>query len=206
MFSVGTVDLTKGVWSLISRVRKIPRERRANVWVLLSDTDRFVSRAGLTSRCERQLRTWRARLQESGKNPEVAKEIREELIEFRRARRLEGWELRLGYLDIQLRGFRSDEALAVGFRRMVLMVGEGGEVRFLTGNGNHIKMDAELNEVLRQRPPSEPLEPHYLWFRKLDGVIELAGADSESKQAYEELRVYVESHKSDLVKALYKIS
>ena len=70
-------------------------EKFADVWVLLSDTDRFVSRARLMKRYEGQLRRWRSELSESRGDTERIREIREEIIAFRRARRAEGWELRL---------------------------------------------------------------------------------------------------------------
>ena len=181
-------------------------EKFADVWVLLSDTDRFVSRAGLMSRYERQLREWRSALQESKNDIDRTRQIREDIVEFRKARRAEGFELRLGSLDVQLKGFRSDDAMSVGFRRMVLMVGQGGEVRFITGSANHIQLDDELNARLREVPPSEPLEPHYLWYRRIEGVLELAGADSEPKDMMEHLAEYIQDHKSDLVRALYKLT
>lgn len=158
------------------------------------------------NRYERQLREWRSRLQHSRNDTEQTREIRDELIAFRRARRAEGWELRLGSLDIQLKGFRKDDAMGVGFRRMVLLVGEGGEIRFITGSANHIELDSEINTWLRQSPPSEPLEPHYLWYRRAAGVLELAGADSQPEESNELLKSYIERHKSDLVRALYKVS
>ena len=191
---------------MFDRLRSQIGERFADVWILLSDTDKFVSRAGLMNRYERQLREWRSTLQQSRNDIERTREIREELVAFRSARRAEGWELRLGSLDIQLKGFRKDDAMGVGFRRMVLMVGEKGEIRFITGDANHIELDSELNMRLRQSPPSEPLEPHYLWYRRAAGILEFAGADSQPKESQEYLQSYIEGHKSDLVRALHKLT
>jgi len=181
-------------------------EKFADVWVLLSDTDRFVSRARLMFRYERQLREWRSELQKSRNDINRTSEIRNDIIAFRRARRAEGWELRLGSLDIQLKGFRKDDAMSVGFRRMVLLVGENGEVRFVTGTANHIQLDQEISMQLRQAPPSEPLEPHYLWYRRIEGVMELAGADSQPVDSQENLKKYIENHKSDLVRAMFRLT
>ncbi len=191
---------------MLDRFRARMGEKFADVWVLLSDTDRFVSRAGLMPRYENQLREWRAALQESRKDIDRTRLIRDDIVEFRKARRVEGFELRLGSLDVQLKGYRSDDAMGVGFRRMVLMVGKSGNVRYLTGSANHIQLDEELNARIRQAPVNEPLEPHYLWYRRIEGVLELAGADSEPREMMERLAEYVESHKSDLVRALYKIT
>ena len=180
-------------------------EKFADSWVLLSDTDRFVSRARLMIRYERQLREWRSGLQQARGDIEGTRKIREEIIAFRRARRVEGWELRLGSLDIQLKGFRKDDAMSVGFRRMVLMVGERGEIRYVTGSANHIELDTEMNQQLRQSPSADILNPHYLWYRRIEGVIELAGSDSQSEDAHERLKIYIEEHKSDLVRAMFKL-
>ena len=101
-------------------------------------------------RYERQLRQWRRRLQEHRGNTEAVKEVREELIAFRRARRGEGWELRLGSLDVQVRGFRGDTAMAEGFRRIVLKLGESGRIYYLVGEANHIQLDEDLSIKMRQ--------------------------------------------------------
>jgi hypothetical protein len=191
---------------LFERFRSRMGEKLADAWVLLSNTDRFVSRAGLMPKYERQLRQWRSDLQSAGNDIDRTRDIRDEIIAFRKSRRNEGWELRLGSLDIQVKGFRSDDAMGVGFRRMVLYVGEGGDIRYIAGSANHIQLDEEMNVRFRQTPPTEPLEPHYLWYRKVDDVLELAGADSQPKESQERLIDYVERHKSDLVRALYKLS
>jgi len=178
-------------------------ERFADVWVLLSDTDRFVGRAGLLEKYESQLKLWRSNLLWFKNDIERTRQIRKEIVDFRRARRAEGWELRLGWLDVQLKGFRSDDAMAVGFRRLVLSIGDDGEVQFITGSGNHIELDHELDFRLRKLPLVGPVWKHYLWYRRIEGIIELAGADSESKESFERLKTYVDEHKSNLVKAMH---
>jgi len=180
-------------------------EKFANVWVLLSDTDRFVSRAGLLERYESQLKLWRSNLLRFKNDTEVTRRVRREIVDFRRARRAEGWELRLGWLDIQLKGFRSDEAMAVGFRRLVLSIGNDGEVQFAKGSGNHIELDRELDFKLRQLAAVGSVEKHYLWYRRIEGIIELAGADSETKESFAQLKAYVDEHKSNLVRAMHEL-
>jgi len=178
-------------------------ENFANVWVLLSDTDRFVSRAGLLERYEGQLKLWRSKLHQFKNDIESTRQVRKEIVDFRRARRAEGWELRLGWLDVQLKGFRSDEAMAVGFRRLVLLIDSYGEVQFITGSGNHIELDRELDFKFRKSESVGSVWKHYLWYRRTEGIIELAGADSESKESFAQLKAYVDKHKSNLVKAMH---
>ncbi|MCG8452234.1 MAG: hypothetical protein MI717_03510 [Spirochaetales bacterium] len=164
-----------------------------------------MARANLLPRYERQLRQWRRRLQEHRGNTEAVKEVREELIAFRRARRGEGWELRLGSLDVQVRGFRGDTAMAEGFRRIVLKLGESGRIYYLVGEANHIQLDEELSIRMRQAGVSEGLQSHYLWYRRMEGILEFAGADSEPKENLQLLVDYVAQNKSQLVHALYRL-
>jgi len=176
-------------------------DRFADVWVLLSDTDQFMSRARLMPRYERRLREWRRRLQEARNDPEKVKEIRGEIVAVRRALREEGWELRLGSMDVQVRGFRSDDSFARGFRRMVLLIAPGPAFYYITGDSNHMLLEDELRARLNAQKIHLQLVPHYLWYRVAAGVIELAGADSETRDWLEELRTIVEENKSGLVRA-----
>ena len=164
-------------------------ERFGDVWTLLSDTDRFVARARLMDRYESQLRRWRADLREAQHaDAETLRRVRGEITEFRKARRAEGWELRLGSLDVQVKGFRSDEAMGVGFVRMVLYVSDDGGAVYLTGSANHIELDDNMRERIGRMNLASNWRPHFLWYRRHEGVIELAGADSEAKDDLEDLR------------------
>lgn len=177
-------------------------EQIADVWVLLSDTDRFLSRSKLMPRYERRLRDWRRRLDQYRNDSEVTREVRGEIVAVRKALREEGWELRLGSLDIRVAGFRSDDALSRGFRRMILALSTSGSIYHIVGDPNHVELKEMLSSRLPPRAVGERLWYHYLWYRVSAGVIELAGADSEPREALEELRDTVEDRKSDFVKAL----
>ena len=181
-------------------------ERFADIWVLLSDTDSFLSRAWLKPRFERRVREWRLQLQEGRGEPETVRAVRDEIIAVRRALREEGWELRLGSMDVVLRGFRSDDSTAHGFRRMVLLLAGNGSIHHAVGDANHLTLDGELRRRLSGMKLSGPRESHYLWYRVGRGEIELAGADSETREAYERLQVTVEERKSDLVKAFRRLT
>lgn len=180
-------------------------ERFSDVWVLLSDTDRFLSRASLMPRFERRVREWRQRLQESRGSLEIVREVRAEIVTFRKALRDAGWELRLGSLDIEVRGFRSDASSARGFRRMALGLAADGGIYYTEGDANHAALDDELRTTVRAMKVAGPVRTHYLWYRVTGGLIELAGADSESKDSFEVLKESVQARKSDLVRALRKL-
>jgi hypothetical protein len=120
--------------------------------------------------------------------------------------RAQGWELRLGSVDVELKGFRSDDSMARGFRRMVLYLAGDGGIHFIVGDANHVALDGELRARLAATRVSGPMAPHYLWYRVGSGLIELAGADSEPRDAYEKLRIVVDERKSDLVRAFRKLS
>ena len=50
---------------MFERFRSRMGEKFADIWVLLSDTDRFVSRARLMIKYERLLREWRSGIQQA---------------------------------------------------------------------------------------------------------------------------------------------
>lgn len=190
----------------MANLRQVLGERFADVWVLLSDTDKFVSRARLMPKYERRLREWRHRLENSRNDPESVAEIRSEIIALRKAFRQAGWELRLGSVDVQVRGFRSDDSFARGFRRMVMLVAPGPRFYYIKGDANHLQLEEELRRGLQASKVYGPLSPHYLWYRRAAGVIELAGSDSESESQLEAFKVIVDENKSELVRVFRNLS
>lgn len=187
-------------------LRNLFGDRFADVWVLLSDTDRFLSRARLAPTYERRLRDWRKRLERSRGHLDEIRAVRDEIIAVRKALRAQGWELRLGSLDVAVKGYRSDDSSARGFRRMVLFLTPGANIYYEVGDANHNQLDELLRQRLQAMHIHVPLMPHYLWYRVSAGVIELAGADSESAEALERLKVFVDERKSDLVRTLRRLS
>ncbi len=177
-------------------------EQLTDAWALLSDTDRFFSRSKLMPKYENRLRDWRRRLDQFRSDPEVTRAVRGEIIAVRRALREEGWELRLGSMDIRVAGFRSDDAQSRGFRRTVVALSSYGSIYHIVGDQNHIELKEWLSSRLPPRKSGEVLSYHYLWYRVSAGVIELAGADSEPREALDQLKESVEDRKSDFVKAL----
>lgn len=177
-------------------------ERLTDIRVLLADTDRFLSRSRLMPRYENRVRDWRRRLNQYGSDPEVARQVRTEIVAVRRALRQAGWELRLGSMDIRVAGFRSDDSLARGFRRMVLILTSLGHIYPFIGDANHLELHDLLIHRLPPRGSDETIEFHYLWYRRSAGLIELAGADSEPRESLVQLQETVEKRKSDFVKTL----
>src|SRR5271157_2445391 len=95
-------------------------ESVSSTWRLLSDTTNFLSRMKMLDQYETELRGWRERLSRSRNNPQVAREIREDIVALRKLLRSRGYDLRLGSKDIIVEGWRHDDAMAEGFSRIVL--------------------------------------------------------------------------------------
>ncbi len=89
---------------------------------------------------------------------------------------------------------------------MVLFLFADGRVIFTVGDANHIQLDHEIRQRLNSMNIHGAMDPHYLWYRVSAGEIELAGADTETREAYERLVAVVEERKSDLLKALRRLA
>jgi hypothetical protein len=157
-------------------------------------------------RFEGRVRDWRSRLEAARGAPDLIQEIRREIVAVRRGLREEGWELRLGSLDVVVKGSRSDDAIARGFTRMVLVFAEDGVIYHAKGQANHEELDRQLHERLAAQKIHGNMDPHYVWYRLLEGVVELAGADSEPASQFERLKTIVAERKSDLVRAFRGLS
>ena len=72
-------------------------ESFSSTWRLLSDTTNFLSRIKLQEKYETELRDWRARLSRGRNNPQVLREVREEVVALRTLLREQGHDLRLCY-------------------------------------------------------------------------------------------------------------
>lgn len=181
-------------------------ERFADIWTLLSDTDRFLSRVFLLERYQTRLRDWRTRLAEARGDPEKTKAIRQEIVAVRKALREDGWELRLGTIDVVARGFRSDDAVVHGFSRIVISLHADGSINYISGSENHIELAEQLRLNLQSRRVGGSVAAHYLWYRVSHGLIEFAGADSESKEDFEAFQTILEIRKSEFLRAFKGLS
>jgi hypothetical protein len=166
-------------------------ERMASTWVLLSDTTNFLSRTSVFAHYETQLRELRARLGSSKDNIDELRSIRKELMELRTALRIQGYDLSLGKLDLSIKGFRNDAAIAEGFKRIVVFIGKKN-LWFITGEDNHRVLHDYLEAECDKRGISEVLHKHYLWYRWNNGLLMISGADSESAEDFQVLQAWAE--------------
>jgi hypothetical protein len=179
-------------------------ESLASTWKLLSDTTNFLSRARLLERYEQELAQMRSQLYRFRKNPEAVRRVREQVVALRRGLRTQGHDLRLGSRDITLEGFRHDDAMGQGFRRLVLGIGER-DIVALAGDLNHIELAEALEARLRALRPGRAFQMHFLWYRWRNRVLVLSGAASETAQAFDELKEYFAVNRELLLRKLARL-
>ena len=179
-------------------------ESASSTWRLLSDTTNFLSRVKLLDEYETELRTWRLQLSRKRTDPQVTREVRDDIVALRRLLREQGYDLRLGSKDIALEGFRHDDAMGEGFRRIVLGLADD-EVYYLAGEANHIELAVMLESQCRQKRACKPYRLHCLWYRWRNDVLVLSGADSETAEMFEDLRAWFAPNRDFLLKKLSKL-
>ncbi len=179
-------------------------EGLSSAWRLLSDTTNYLSRAGLLDEYEQDLKSLRDRLYHGRNDSKTAREVREAVVALRRSLRQQGHDIRLGSTDAVIEGFRNDDALGAGFRRLVLGIARD-EIFVIAGEANHIELSRYLEERLIAQRRLVPYRPHYLWYRWRDNVLVLSGAASESAEQLEELKRYLPDHKELLLRRLKKV-
>jgi len=179
-------------------------ESTSSTWRLLSDTTNFLSRVKLLDEYETELRQWRGQLSRKRTDPQVYRDVRQEIVALRRYLREKGYDLRLGSKDIALEGFRADDAMGEGFQRIVIGLADD-EVYYVAGSANHIELDEMLNAQCRQKRRCKPYRPHYLWYRWRSDVLVLSGAASETAEMFEELKAWFGPNRELLLKKLSQL-
>jgi len=184
---------------IADRLKNLLSDKTANTWQLLSETDYFLSQAGLYSGYEDQMRDLRARLNSASKSgkEKTIKEIHSEIVDIRKELRLLGYDVSLGRFRLVFDGFRHDDSIREGFRRIVLFILDDSFI-WLTGEANHI----ELAEILEQQITRHTQATgkainvrgkHYLWYLRTKNELILSGADTETKEDYEQLKAFGEA-------------
>ena len=176
-------------------------ESISSTWRLLSDTTNFLSRMKLQDQYETELRTWREKLARNRNNPQIVREIRDDIVALRKLLRSRGYDLRLGSKDIILEGWRHDDAMGEGFRRIVLGVAED-DVYYVAGDANHNDLADALESQCRARRACKPYALHCLWYRWRANVLVLSGAASETAEMFDGFRSYFETSKELLLRKL----
>jgi hypothetical protein len=164
-------------------------DRFGDIWNLISETSIFLSRAGELHHYENQLRALRYKTQHTSKNDTNAMaSIRAEITEIRKILRLQGYDLSLAKHSLVFDGFRHDDSLGLGFRRVVLFITNLG-IFTLTGDENHITLGDFLdNQINKSQDVVNIRSRHYLWYRRDRTNLILSGADTETKEDYEHLK------------------
>ncbi len=190
----------KGVFVMAGLAKRLTiglSERLATTWVLLSDTTNFLSLTSVFNQYESQLRDLRLRLTNSKDDDREVHIIKKEVIELRAALRLQGYDLSLGALDLSIKGFRNDAAMAEGFKRIVLFIG-ARDLWFITGEDNHRVLHDHLESECERRHIMNIRQKHYLWFRWNHHLLLMSGADSETAEDFESLKAWGEKPENRL--------
>jgi hypothetical protein len=179
-------------------------ESFSSTWTLLSDTTNFLSRVGLLESYDADLRAMRQRLNAARKDTLAIRQVRDQIVALRKALRVRGYDLRLGSKDIALEGFRNDDAMGEGFRRIVVGIGDS-DVYWYAGEANHGELAQALDMQCRARRSCLPFVPHFLWYRWRNNVLVLSGAASETAESFEELKVWFAANREFLLKKLMNV-
>jgi hypothetical protein len=177
------------------------REEISSIWTLLNDTEIFLIRIEKINEYENDFREWRNTIKLYYNNDKIRTETKKEIINLRKSLRLQGYDLRLGSKDIKISGFKSDNATLEGYRRMTIVLSKEN-IYYITGEASH----QELIHQLCMRYGINDIyalgKVHCLWFRWKDNILQFCGADSESKDDFENFIKYALSNKNLMLKKL----
>ncbi|MDR2435075.1 MAG: hypothetical protein LBD47_10985 [Treponema sp.] len=181
-----------------AKLKNLLSDKTTDVWRLLSETDYFLSRTGEYAHYESQMRELRAKLSSAGKTgkEKVLKEVHGELVELRKELRLSGYDLSLGKYRLVFDGFRHDDSIREGFRRIVLFICDGFFL-WLTGEANHIELADTLEQQITRHMAATGKRitikgKHYLWYLRTKDELILSGGDTETKEDYDQLKAFGE--------------
>ncbi|MDR1251969.1 MAG: hypothetical protein LBK62_07355 [Treponema sp.] len=180
------------------KLKSLLADRTTDAWRLLSETDYFLSRTSEYAHYENRMRELRAQLNSAGKagKDKIVKEVHSELVELRKELRLSGYDLSLGKYRLVFDGFRHDDCMREGFRRIVLFICDDFFL-WLAGDANHIELAETLEQQITRHSAATGKRilikgKHYLWYLRTRDELILSGADTETKEDYERFKAFGE--------------
>ncbi|MBN2769872.1 MAG: hypothetical protein JXR90_04165 [Spirochaetes bacterium] len=181
------------------------KEEFTSVWTLLNDTSRYLTRVELFTEYENMLRKWRAALQKKYRNPDVYRSIKRQIIDLRKQLRKEGHDLRLASMDIELKGFKSDDAQRYGFKRAVLYLSTKN-IAYTSGDDNHSDLSKYFERRMDNQSNFNYSYLHSIWFRwRHNEILEIAGSDSETREQYAAMQKFINNNKLYVLKKIKDI-
>ena len=186
-------------------IQAILSDRFASEWKLLSETESFLSHTPDFEAYEDQFKNWRQRLQSKTTTDTKLTELRSEIVELRKALRLQGYDLSLGSQRLVVKGFRNDDSIAEGFRRVVICFC-GASVYFQTGTANHVAIGEELMDTLAKRGLLSTPEVHYLWYLRNAKELFISGSATERKEDFIRLEDRAAANPLKMLSALKSLS
>jgi hypothetical protein len=182
-----------------TKIKDFLSDQRTNVWQLLSETDSFLSRTNEYHHYEHQMRKLRVMLSEAGKlNREKTRAVHAELASLRKELRLSGYDLALGKYRLIFDGFRHDDSIKDGFRRIVLFILDDCFLWLTSNDSNHIDLAETLEQQIMRHCMATERDitikgKHYLWYLRTKDALILSGADTETKEDYRRLKAFGEA-------------
>lgn len=186
------------------------REKFSSELILLSETEQFISRLPEFETYEKQFKEWRRLLlnQKTSSDTQVSfvmDTIRQEIVALRKELRLQGYDLRLGTQRLEVKGFLNDDALARGYKRVVVCFSDP-HVYYLVGSANHVELARELEAELLRKNIHSTTEMHYLWFLRTSEGLFLSGSATEPKDNFIRLQDRAEANPLKILTALKNLS
>jgi hypothetical protein len=173
------MDLFSGLHGGLTLSGKI-----TEVWRLLNETALFLQRTAVRDQFETPLTVLRTTLQKSPDNISVLNEVFRLLVELRKQLREAGYDLSVAKYRLVFDGFRNDDSIAVGFKRIVIFITEDA-FYWKTGDENHITLAVFLEKQLEKQKTGTILEMHYLWYKRNKTSLILSGSITETAEDFE---------------------
>ncbi len=154
---------------------------------------------------EQQFKEWRTKLQNRTTADTELVTIRSEIVTLRKILRLNGYDLSLGLQKLSVKGFKNDDSLAEGYRRVVLCFCDPA-LYFQTGQANHVTIGTELLETLTRKSLLVHPEMHYLWFLRKPKELLLSGSATETAKDFQRLEARAGANPMKLLSSLRNLA